>query len=93
MTRSRRLHESSANEGRDALSVPIALRAGDARSSVPIGWGLEVAKVLARVQAKTQLREAQSEALLQKPGPRAARGRNRHQNFVLFRAPSDQSTQ
>lgn len=59
------LQDGSAKDGLYALGVLNALRAGDARSSVPVTWGLEVANVLARGEAKAQITEAQSEAFLE----------------------------
>ena len=59
------LQEGSAKDGPYALSVLNALRSGDAECAVPIAWGLEVANVLARGEAKVQITQEQSENFLE----------------------------
>lgn len=59
------LNDASGKDEPYAFSVLKALREGDTRCSVPLTWGLEVANMIARGEAKAQDTEAQSEAFLE----------------------------
>lgn len=59
------LQDASGKDERYAFGVLSALREGDTRCSVPVTWGLEVANVLVRGEAKAQVTEAQSDAFLE----------------------------
>ena len=48
-----------------ALKVLAAMRQAETSALVPVTWGLEVANVIARAEAKGLLREVQSEAFLE----------------------------
>lgn len=56
------LIDGSAAERRYAHSVLEAMKAQDTVAEVPETWGLEVANVLAKAEAKKLITEAQSEA-------------------------------
>ncbi|HEY6456300.1 MAG TPA: type II toxin-antitoxin system VapC family toxin [Steroidobacteraceae bacterium] len=59
------LQDASGKDERYAFAVLSALGEADTRCSVPVTWGLEVANVLARGEAKAQVTEAQSDAFLE----------------------------
>ena len=59
------LRDAAAREASYVFSVLAALRARTAAAAVPMTWGLEIANVLARGEAKGQLNEAQSDAFLE----------------------------
>jgi predicted nucleic acid-binding protein len=58
------LRDAAAREAAHAFSVLAALRTR-AAAAVPMTWGLEIANVLARGEAKGLLNEAQSDAFLE----------------------------
>jgi predicted nucleic acid-binding protein len=59
------LADGSAADRRYAHSVLDAMKAQDTVAEVPVTWGLEVANVLAKAEAKDLITEAQSEAFLE----------------------------
>lgn len=59
------LRDVAARDAAYVFSVLEALRIGESTAAVPITWGLEVANVLARGEARGQLNEAQSDAFLE----------------------------
>jgi predicted nucleic acid-binding protein len=58
------LGDGKAADQRYAKSVLEAMKASDTVAEVPVTWGLEVANVLAKGEARALLTEAQSEAFL-----------------------------
>jgi predicted nucleic acid-binding protein len=58
------LRDASGKDEPYAFGVLHSLRSGDAECFVPVTWGLEVANVIARGEAKGQVTEAQSESFL-----------------------------
>ncbi len=59
------LRDAAAREAAYVFAVLAALRARASTAAVPMTWGLEIANVLARGEAKGQLNEAQSDAFLE----------------------------
>jgi predicted nucleic acid-binding protein len=59
------LRDASSRNAPYAFAVLDALRAPGASAEVPVTWGLEIANVIARAEAKDQITEAQSDAFLQ----------------------------
>lgn len=59
------LGDARTADRRYAQSVLETLKQPEAWAAVPVTWGLEVANVLARGEAKSILTEAQSEAFLE----------------------------
>jgi predicted nucleic acid-binding protein len=59
------LADGSKAGRRYAHSVLEAMKAADTVAEVPVTWGLEVANVLAKAEAKAIINEAQSEAFLE----------------------------
>jgi predicted nucleic acid-binding protein len=59
------LRDASSRDGPYAFAVLNALRTPGASAEVPVTWGLEIANVIARGEAKAQITEAQSEAFLE----------------------------
>ena len=59
------LRDTSSREVAYALAVLNALRTPGATAEVPVTWGLEIANVIARGEAKAQITETQSEAFLE----------------------------
>ena len=59
------LRDASNRNAPYAFAVLNALRAPGASAEVPVTWGLEIANVIARAEAKAQITEAQSEAFLE----------------------------
>ncbi|CAG0942628.1 hypothetical protein GPROT2_01822 [Gammaproteobacteria bacterium] len=59
------LIDGRAAERRYAHSVLEAMKAQDTVAEVPVTWGLEVANVLAKAEARKLITEAQSEAFLE----------------------------
>jgi predicted nucleic acid-binding protein len=59
------LRDASARDEPYAFSVLKGLRTAGAAAEVPVTWGLEIANVIARCEAKGQVTEAQSEAFLE----------------------------
>lgn len=59
------LQDASSRDAPYALSVLEAMRDPAATAEVPVTWGLEIANVLARAEARGQITEAQSEAFLE----------------------------
>lgn len=59
------LHDTSSRDVPYALAVLNALRTPGASAEVPVTWGLEIANVIARGEAKAQITEAQSEAFIE----------------------------
>jgi predicted nucleic acid-binding protein len=62
------LVDGKASDRRYARAVLEAMKAPDAVAEVPVTWGLEVANVLAKGEAKGVITEAQSEAFLEMLG-------------------------
>ncbi len=58
------LKDSAAREEAYPFAVLNRLRAPDTVGVVPMTWGLEVANVIARAEAKGQVAEAQSESFI-----------------------------
>jgi len=58
------LRNGPARDEAYADSVLDALRAADTVADVPTIWGLEIANVIARCEAKSQITEAQSESFI-----------------------------
>lgn len=59
------LADSKAADRKHAHEALQALKRPDASALVPVTWGLEVANVLARAEARAVLTEAQSEAFVE----------------------------
>jgi predicted nucleic acid-binding protein len=59
------LRDASSRNAPYAFAVLNALRAPGVSAEVPVTWGLEIANVIARGEAKAQITEAQSEAFLE----------------------------
>jgi predicted nucleic acid-binding protein len=59
------LRDASSRDASYAFEVLDALRAAGASAEVPVTWGLEIANVIARAEAKAQITAAQSEAFLE----------------------------
>lgn len=59
------LRDASGKDEPYAFGVLKSLRTEDKPCSVPVTWGLEVANVIARSEAKALVTEAQSEAFLE----------------------------
>jgi predicted nucleic acid-binding protein len=59
------LFDGKASDQRYAQAVLEAMKSPDAAAEVPVIWGLEVANVLAKAEAKGVVTEAQSEAYLE----------------------------
>ncbi len=59
------LRDASARAEPYAFGVLKALRVAGTAAEVPVTWGLEVANVIARCEAKEQVTEAQTEAYLE----------------------------
>jgi predicted nucleic acid-binding protein len=59
------LRDASGKDEPYAFAVLKALRSGQNRCAVPVTWGLEVANVIARSEAKALVTEAQSKAFLE----------------------------
>ena len=59
------LKDASARDGPHAFAVLKALRVDGTTADVPVTWGLEIANVVARCEAKSQITEAQAEAFLE----------------------------
>lgn len=57
--------DAAARDAAYVFSVLAALRARTSAAAVPMTWGLEIANVLARGEAKGQVIEAQSDAFLE----------------------------
>ena len=62
------LADAKSADGRYAASVLESLAEPDIAAGVPVTWGLEVANVIARAEAKVVVTEAQSEAFLEMLG-------------------------
>jgi predicted nucleic acid-binding protein len=58
------LRDTSSRDASYAFAVLNALRTNETSAEVPVTWGLEIANVVARAEAKAQITEAQSEAFL-----------------------------
>ncbi len=58
------LRDPSARDAPQAFAVLKALRTESIGAAVPVTWGLEIANVIARCEAKGQVTEAQAEAFL-----------------------------
>lgn len=59
------LRDASARDAPHAFAVLKALRTEGMSADVPVTWGLEIANVIARCEAKGQFTEAQAEAFLE----------------------------
>jgi predicted nucleic acid-binding protein len=62
------LRDTSSRDAPYAFAVLNALRLPGASAEVPVTWGLEIANVIARGEAKAQITEAQSGAFLEMLG-------------------------
>ena len=58
------LKDTAAGEAAYPFAVLDNLRVGGTAAIVPMTWGLEIANVMARCEAKGQVNEAQTEAFL-----------------------------
>jgi predicted nucleic acid-binding protein len=59
------LRDASGKDEPYAFAVLKALRAREQQSCVPVTWGLELANVIARSEARTLVTQAQSDAFLE----------------------------
>ena len=59
------LADAKPTDKRYAASVLASLAENDTTAGVPVTWGLEIANVVARAEAKGLVTEAQSEAFLE----------------------------
>jgi predicted nucleic acid-binding protein len=59
------LRDASVRDAPYAFAVLKALRTAGTAGEVPVTWGLEIANVIARCEAKGQVTEAQSESFLE----------------------------